>query len=97
MTTIERKNVTGRVIIEALNPEIGNWDSDYISNESTTLTEAEEYITELRRRAETDPVSEGDGNINTADGVSWRGWSFRIVAERDGAYDAVVEMAPAIL
>lgn len=41
-----------RAIIEANNPETGDWDSDYVSGTSMTLNEAREYLSELRNDPE---------------------------------------------
>lgn len=81
--------INRRVIIEARNPKNGDWNSDYVGNESLSLIEAEHIVDNLRHRAANDPVEDGtveDGTYDTEDGVSWNGWLFRIMAEIDGHY-----------
>jgi len=50
------------------------WDSDYVGSESYEIDEALQYLDELRARETSDPENDDE----CADGVSWRGWSFRL-------------------
>lgn len=63
------------------------WDSDYVGNDTYTLSEARAVVAGLRQRAKTDPPQSED-----TDEDSWRGWEFRIRAENEnGCYCLDVE------
>lgn len=69
-------------IIEA-SDDTHEWDSDYVGTGSMALDEAKARVAELETRARTDKP---DAN-ECPDGISWRGWHFRLLQEDDdGAY-----------
>jgi len=78
---IDPRNVgaSRRAIVEAREPDGGQWDSDLVGSASLSYSEAVEYLSACR-------------DETNSDGAEWDGYSLRIVVEdEDGCYRLIVD------